>query len=701
MAAEALTHPEEDVLSAFGLGKLPLDQARKVEVHIAECESCCQTLLDLQSDTFAELVRSANADKTICFDQKAQPDDTASHVPNASDHRTGVPSELECHPRYRTVELLGQGGMGRVYRAEHRLMNRMVALKVINRDLLAERSVVDRFRREVQAAAQLSHPNIVTAYDAEEVGDVHVLAMELVDGTDLSEVVKRKGPLPVDVACDVICQAAAGLQHAHDCGMVHRDIKPHNLMVTTNGRVKILDFGLASLSANSETALHMLPAWNVAGTDSSVPAESEGTPPENRLTNVGCTMGTPDFVSPEQADDAHAADARSDIYSLGCTLYFLLAGTPPFAQGSTEEKLDAHRRREPQPIEHLRSDLPARVADSVRRMMAKDPADRFQTPAEVSAALESFVGRSSSLKSAVTRAPSVFSFRRPSTFGRVATTVASAALLVPAAVLLAGYFLPDDPPKSPDSTANAKSDAESSRQSPPVRKPIPDINASTEYAEVFHSPSSDVTPEVFRSIFQLEIVTRRAEENRQVIYADGCVVSADGLIATVVAEPGTGPDTLEIEAATLMTLDGRSVAARILSYDPGYGVAIVRVEDLDLPHLRLSTNKLVANQRLSWHVVYRDGRRTYLYSRPVRIHRSAHTVGATEDLCEIVDTGTSALSAERSGSALVAHDGSLVAIMGRQEHWNVTPRNEHPRKKLAWAVPAHVIASLTLSATQN
>jgi hypothetical protein len=149
-----------------------------------------------------------------------------------------------------------------------------------------------------------------------------------------------------------------------------------------------------------------------------------------------------------------------------------------------------------------------------------------------------------------------------------------------------------------------------------------------------------------------------------------------------------------IESADVLMLDGSSVAAEVVSYDPAFGVAILRVKDLDLPPLSLSQKSLVAKQRVSWHAVYKDGRKTYLYTRPLHIHKAAHTVGKTTDLCQIIDNGTSALSAERSGSALVSHDRSLVALMGRQKHWEVTPKNSSPRKKLAWAVPASVIAKM-------
>jgi hypothetical protein len=227
------------------------------------------------------------------------------------------------------------------------------------------------------------------------------------------------------------------------------------------------------------------------------------------------------------------------------------------------------------------------------------------------------------------------------------------------------------------------------------KKPNPNINESKEFANVFHSPSADKTPKVFRSVIQLELVIKRGDNDAQVQYVDGTVVSSDGLIATVFDEPGANKSDLGgIESASLLMLDGSGVAAKVVAYDSAYGVAILRVADLKLPHLTLSKKSLVAKQRLNWHAVYKNGRRTFLYTRPLQIHKSAHMVGETEDLCQVIDPGTSALSEERSGSALLAHDGSLVALMGWQKHWNVTPKNSPPRKKLAWVVPAQVVAKM-------
>jgi serine/threonine protein kinase len=272
-----------------------------------------------------------------------------------------IPPELANHPRYRIVGMLGKGGMGIVYKAEHRVMKRDVALKVIATNLVAEPAALARFRREVEAAAKLSHPNIVTAHDAEQAGNFHFLVMELVDGISFDLVLKRKGPLPAVYACDYMRQAALGLQHAHEHGMVHRDIKLQNLMLTRKGQVKILDFGLARFASECGTV----------------------TP----LTEHGALTGTPDFISPEQAEDARSADVRSDIYSLGCTFYTLLTGKLPFPGNTYIEKLVGHLKKEPAPVTRFRRDLPSELVRIVERMMAKDPARRYQTPDEVARAL--------------------------------------------------------------------------------------------------------------------------------------------------------------------------------------------------------------------------------------------------------------------------------------------------------------------------
>src|SRR5262249_37677120 len=230
-------------------------------------------------DTAAQVqtpVPSAAVVLTDALAPFAFPRSVRPEVPDA------LPPELARHERYRVVRFIGAGGMGAVYEAEHRVMQRLVALKVIKRAYMANAAALERFRREVRAAARLSHPNIVTTYDAEDAGETHFLVMEYVEGTDLGRLVQERGPLPVDRACEYVRQAALGLEYAFEQGMVHRDLKPHNLMLTPDGRVKILDFGLACFASEAASA---------AG-----------------VTGTGLVLGTVDYIAPEQADNAHQAD---------------------------------------------------------------------------------------------------------------------------------------------------------------------------------------------------------------------------------------------------------------------------------------------------------------------------------------------------------------------------------------------------------
>jgi serine/threonine protein kinase len=268
---------------------------------------------------------------------------------------------------YLLLEVLGEGGMGQVFKAMHRLMHRVVALKVIRQEWLADPESVSRFQREIRALAQLSHPNIVAAYHADKVDDRYFLVMEYVEGTDLNRLVKEGGPLPVDRACDFVRQAALGLQHAYERGLVHRDIKPGNILVTRQGEVKVLDLGLALIGRRPE----------------------EGQTECTATTSREVVRGTVDFMAPEQALSSHHVDICADIYSLGCTLYFLLTGRPPFG-GSIVEKLVLHQQAEPVAVELLRQELPPLLPRVLRTMMAKQAKDRYQTPAEVAAALAPF-----------------------------------------------------------------------------------------------------------------------------------------------------------------------------------------------------------------------------------------------------------------------------------------------------------------------
>jgi WD40 repeat protein/tRNA A-37 threonylcarbamoyl transferase component Bud32 len=382
IAADAV-HPDADQLRAFNQGLLAPAVAAVIEEHVAACESCCQLLETPPADSFVSRLR--DADRVPAATTAAgQADGTLAVVAD-------VPADLADHPRYRVLGLIGQGGMGAVYRAEHRRMERTVALKVINPGLLQNPATVQRFQQEVRTAARLHHPNIVTAYDADQAGTLHFLVMEHVEGRSLAEVVAEYGPLPVAVACEYVRQAALGLQHAHEQGMVHRDIKPHNLMVSQPasggckppvgaatgglhpplaGTVKILDFGLARLARSPETTAGPLPQASAV------------------LTGAGAVMGTADYIAPEQAADPRTADIRADIYSLGCTLFHLLTGRPPFEGGTVQEKLARHAAEPLPPM----PGVPAGLAAVLARATAKDPAARYATPAALADALAAFIG---------------------------------------------------------------------------------------------------------------------------------------------------------------------------------------------------------------------------------------------------------------------------------------------------------------------
>ncbi len=247
---------------------------------------------------------------------------------------------------YRILEPLGKGGMGRVYKALHETMNRTVALKVLAPSLVKTEKAREFFRQEVQTAAQLNHPHIVHAYDANAVDGRHYLAMEFIAGPTLGQLVARRGPLPIGIACEVIRQAALGLQHAHVHGLVHRDIKPANVMLSLVAgnsaaatapasprqlRATILDFGLAQLHQRRKRR-------SAADADSG----------QHTVT------GTPDFMSPEQARHRDEVDIRSDLYSLGCTFYYVLTGRVPFPGGGVLDKLIRHHGEVPTAPEKLR-----------------------------------------------------------------------------------------------------------------------------------------------------------------------------------------------------------------------------------------------------------------------------------------------------------------------------------------------------------
>lgn len=264
---------------------------------------------------------------------------------------------------YVLLDKIGAGGMGEVYKARHGRMDRIVAVKILPAHTLSAAGTLERFQREVRAVAKLDHPNIVTAFDADEVKGVPFLVMQYVDGPDLATVVRRHGPLQVGQVIDIALQTAKGLEYAHGQGIVHRDIKPSNLLIDSRGAIKILDMGLARFSEP-----------DVADSD---------------LTKAGDVMGTLDFMAPEQAEDSHHADARSDLYSLGCTMYWLFTAKPVYGGRSATQKFLRHRETPVPPLRQTRPEIPQELDGIYQRMMAKHPEDRFQSATEIIIALES------------------------------------------------------------------------------------------------------------------------------------------------------------------------------------------------------------------------------------------------------------------------------------------------------------------------
>ncbi len=265
--------------------------------------------------------------------------------------------------KYQLLDVIGQGGMGAVLKAEQSSVRRIVALKVMAKELLKDEKAVSRFLREIQSAASLNHPNIVAAIDADFVGDRYFLVMEYVEGRDLKAWLKKYGPLPVSWTCDVARQIALGLQHAHEHGMVHRDIKPSNIMVTVDSVsghpiVKIMDFGLSRLVSESEND-------------------------DSQRTRTGAIMGSPDYIAPEQASRAKDADIRADLFSLGCTMFHMLTGQLPFPGDNIMEKLMARATFVPPLVSSLRSEVPPELDEIVATLMRLDPTERIQTPADL------------------------------------------------------------------------------------------------------------------------------------------------------------------------------------------------------------------------------------------------------------------------------------------------------------------------------
>ena len=364
-------HPSKQTLFDFARGKLEADLVDEVSRHIENCATCVEFLEKSADDTFIDHLRDAAANRDPANADSGSFDINQTQHFQREATVTSIDELFANHPKYKLINQIGSGGMGAVFEAQHRMMDRVVAIKVIRPELVSNSEAVARFHNEVKAAARLSHRNIVAAYDAEQVGAAQLLVMEYVVGESLSQTVARKGQLPVTHACNYILQVAQGLKHADEQGMIHRDIKPHNLMKTPKGVIKILDFGLARMGELHDD--------------------------DSKLTSTGVMMGTADYIAPEQARDAKSADIRSDLYSLGCTFYYLLSGKAPFKTAETRvDKILSHCTETFPDIAALRTDVPDEVQNIIAKLTAKSPSDRFQNPQQLIDALLPYARRQSS-----------------------------------------------------------------------------------------------------------------------------------------------------------------------------------------------------------------------------------------------------------------------------------------------------------------
>jgi serine/threonine protein kinase len=307
--------------------------------------------------------------------------------------------ELAIGP-YHVLDKLGQGGLSSVYKARHNETQALVAIKIIRAEVFASTEGRQQFLQEVEAMARLDHANIVQFCDADQWQDTFYFAMEYVEGTDLGKVVRLSGALPVQEACDYIRQSALGLQHAFERNLIHRDIKPVNLFLT---HISALSPGGSALFATKREpanapvgamTMQMKPLIKILDWGLASLRNPKGLTNEQMIEDVAKSIvGTADYLSPEQARNANLVDIRGDIYSLGCSLYFLLTGQAPFPDGTLMQKIMQHQTVEPRAIEEFRADVPDGVTTIVKRMMAKQPEDRFQTPASVALALLPFARR--------------------------------------------------------------------------------------------------------------------------------------------------------------------------------------------------------------------------------------------------------------------------------------------------------------------
>ena len=379
--------PTPAQLRAMSLGELSSEDSDHLLAHLGEC-SACQSELETIEDVEDSLIASLR-DKEASADFDAEPDckvalakalgalaqSDESHWESSDDRVDGsfpkLPDPGATIGEYEIVRPLGQGGMGNVFLARHTKLGREVAVKLLASHRLADPRMRNRFEAEMRAVGKLSHPNIVTAHDARDVDGTAVLVTEFIDGLDLRQLLKRTGRLSISDACDISRMIAVALQYTSSQGFVHRDVKPSNIMLSSNGEVKLLDLGLARLQFNDND--------------------------RSDMTATGQAMGTADYVAPEQITDSRTVDVRADIYSLGCTLFKLLSGRVPFADAkytTTFAKMTAHVSEAAPSVSQLREDVPSELTQLVDSMLAKEPSARPQSAGAVAERLAKFCANS-------------------------------------------------------------------------------------------------------------------------------------------------------------------------------------------------------------------------------------------------------------------------------------------------------------------